>query len=110
MNPCSRAFTSNCFKDTLDGLSVYLLSKRPPKAAALMEAALKEASANIGCDSVNEMNDCLIEGCNQSRLFFGFHRIHKRYSGCLVGMWTPIPKELFISIVRIRTETAKHFD
>lgn len=51
----------NSFKDTLDGLSTYLLSKRPPKAAALMEAALKEAYVNIGYDNVNKMNDCLIE-------------------------------------------------
>ena len=49
------------FKDTLDGLSAYLLSKRPPKAAALMETALKEAYVNIGYDGVNKMNDCLIE-------------------------------------------------
>jgi hypothetical protein len=49
------------FKDTLDGLSAYLLSKRPPKAAALMEAALKEVYVNIGYEGVNRMNDCLIE-------------------------------------------------
>ena len=35
--------------------------KRPPKAAVLMDAALKEAYANIGYDSVNGMNDCLVE-------------------------------------------------
>ena len=51
----------NSFKDTFDGLSAHLLSKRPPKAAALMAAALKEAYANIGYDGVNKMNDCLIE-------------------------------------------------
>lgn len=49
------------FKDTLDGLSAYLLSKRPPKAAALMGDALKGVYANIGYDGVNRMNDCLIE-------------------------------------------------
>jgi hypothetical protein len=49
------------FKDTLDGLSAYLLSKRPPKAAALMDAALKEAYVNIGYDGVNKMNECLID-------------------------------------------------
>jgi hypothetical protein len=49
------------FKDTLDGLSAYLLWKRPPKSAALMEDALKDAYIHIGCDSVNKMNDCLIE-------------------------------------------------
>jgi len=35
--------------------------KRPPKAAALMESALKEAYTNMGCDSVNEIDKCLIE-------------------------------------------------
>jgi hypothetical protein len=48
------------FKDTLGGLSIYLLSKRPPKAATLMEAALKEAYVNIGYGGVNKVNDCLI--------------------------------------------------
>jgi hypothetical protein len=55
------------FKDTLDGLSIYLLSKRPPKAAALMEAALKEAYVNIGYGGVNKVNDCLIEAILTSR-------------------------------------------
>ena len=49
------------FKDILDGISAYLMWKRPPKAAALMESALKEAFTNIGCDSVNEIDKCLIE-------------------------------------------------
>ena len=57
-----RLYISNkSFKDTLDGLSAYLLWKRPPKAAALMEDALKEAYTNSGCDSVNEIDNCLIE-------------------------------------------------
>jgi hypothetical protein len=51
----------NSFKDTLDGLSAYLLSKRPPKSAALMEAELKEIYTNIGYGGVNKMDDCLIE-------------------------------------------------
>jgi hypothetical protein len=48
------------FKDTLDGLSIYLLSKRPPKAVALTEAALKEAYVNIGYGGVNKVNACLL--------------------------------------------------
>jgi hypothetical protein len=57
-----RLYLSNkSFKDILDGLSAYLLWKRPPKAAALMEDALKEAYTNSGCDSVNEIDNCLIE-------------------------------------------------
>ena len=49
------------FKDILGGLSAYLMWKKPPKAAALMESALKEAYTNMGCNGVNEIDNCLIE-------------------------------------------------
>jgi hypothetical protein len=83
------------FKDTLDGLSAYLLWKKPPKSAVLIEGALKGVCRYNGCEDTNRLNNSILDAIVLSVETTAGLREKKRWGAKLYGLIFPTYSDFF---------------